>query len=379
MTETQLEEVRALTLALHSATLELIANWERGGAAAELVHLPGLVVDLARADAAAKRPQGHLRFDLAWDAARGSTRLLEIQAGNPSGMGMQHAQVDHFGADVERLGGHCESLASSFRSSLVSDEGNAGFLAFVISRGAFVHFDQTIVCDVFRSEGMDCAIVAPEELALERGVLFSQGRRVSCVVRDSLDELLAPGQVAAAGPLLEAWSRGTVRVCNAALNVVADHKVLLSLLDDEALLARLTPQEAALVRGASLRTRLLRPELLELARGAQQMLVLKPSDGYGGFGVVVGPQVSTADWCAALLEALGSDRPYVLQDYAQPPVERFPVPSSQGGVALESRNVVLSTWTHRGLFGGLFARVHSGCVVNVHQGGGLVPVCVIAG
>ena len=44
-------------------------------------------------------------------------------------------------------------------------------------------------------------------------------------------------------------------------------------------------------------------------------------------------------------------------------------------VGWEEMKVNLSVWAFDGKFGGAFARAAQGSVINVHQGGGVVPVC----
>lgn len=371
LTRPQLARLEAATLALGDAMAQAVSAWAQDGAFAADVPLPPRFDVRAKADVLAGRAFGHVRFDFLFEPEDGALGLLEVQAGDPSGMGIQHALAQHFAPDAASVQGALDSVASSLRRALAPSPADAGLVVFAIQRGATLQFDHALVAAVFRAEGVDAVIVDPDELGFDGAALTWQGRRVTQVVRDSLEDLLEPRHVAGSQALFDAWLADAVLVHNPAGSIVADHKVLLALLD------RLPLPEVA-------RAAVLRVEKLAAANRADVLrrrgaLVLKPSDGFGGFGVVVGPVVDDAAWTQAVDAALASGRPHVVQAFRAHPSEDFPVADGAGGVRLERRNVVISTWLHSGRFGGVFARVHGGPVVNVHQGGGLLPVCTVNG
>ncbi len=376
----QVHLISFTSLALKRAMDQVLLAWARDAALGESVKVPDAVAAQAREDALAGRAFGYTRFDftLTPEGDAGRLGLLEVQAGDPSGMGIQHALAAHFAQAAASVGGGCESTASSLRRFIAPEPAGAGLVVFAIHRSALLQFDHALVCDVFRSEGVDAVTADPDELSFDGRALTWQGRPVSRVVRDSLEDLLEPERARASRALLEAWRAGAVQVFNPAGSVVADHKVLLAHLSEEPTLAPLHPLERKALGGAVLPVRRLTPALSDEVLSSRASLVLKPSDGYGGFGVVVGPAVDEAAWRASVDDALRAPRPFVVQEYRAPPWELFPVPRD-GGVALERRNVVLSAWLHGDRFGGVFARVHGDAVVNVHQGGGLLPVCILNG
>lgn len=377
MTAAQLDALAATTVALRGATLELLRAW-RQGAFAEEIKVPAIVEAQVAADIDRGAPLGHVRFDFSWDPETGRASLFEIQAGDPSGMGVQHVQAEFWQNACASVGGRCDSIASSLRRFIAPEGANAGLVVFAIPRGAYLQFDHEIVSSVFRAEGVDAVTLDPDELELDGGALVWRRRRVDRVVRDSLEDLLMPEFVENSRALLDAWRAGAVRVFNPAGAIVADHKVLLSLLSDEQFLSRLPEATRGLVRAATLRTRKLEASLRAEVLANRESLVLKPSDGYGGFGVVVGPSASKEAWTTDVDAALASGRTFIVQEYVAPPHEEVPVPH-HSGVALERVNIVLSAWMHGERFGGVFVRTHPGHVVNVHQGGGLLPVCVVKG
>lgn len=117
-------------------------------------------------------------------------------------------------------------------------------------------------------------------------------------------------------------------------------------------------------------------DLVPFVRENREKLVLKPSDGYGGFGVFVGSITKQADWEKAIATALDLDggRAYAVQELVDIPVEEFPEMEDGNLKGFAPKYVNINYWSHAGDFAGAFCRAAAGKIVNVHQGGGLVPV-----
>lgn len=330
----------------HDGMGEVLASWADNGE--EAVVVPAGLQVRVNTEARERRALGSTRYDFIMQAD-GELGLIECQAGDPSGMGVVEASASAF----ERLGVDGvsrESVASSMRRFVAPSR--AGFVVFVIHRDAFLEWDVARLVKVFRAEGVDAVMADPSELGFREGALWLGERRVDTVVRDSLEDLLAPERVEASRALMAAWGSDAVNVINPAGSIVADHKVLLRRLK-----ARGVPE-----------TRPMGDEVPERERW-----VLKPSDGFGGFDVTIGPAVSDAQWAAAVDAARASGRSFLLQRFLRAETHDLPVPNGDT-LELLRHHVVYSGWMHGDRFGGMFARVHEKPVVNVHQGGGLVPV-----
>jgi hypothetical protein len=76
--------------------------------------------------------------------------------------------------------------------------------------------------------------------------------------------------------------------------------------------------------------------LLEYARREHETLVLKPSRGYGGDGVLLGQTVGEAEWCRALDTALADEECWVLQRLAPIPVVEVPTLGEDGSLVPET-------------------------------------------
>ncbi|MGW3240318.1 hypothetical protein [Streptomyces olivaceus] len=127
--------------------------------------------------------------------------------------------------------------------------------------------------------------------------------------------------------------------------------------------AMLTPDDGSALPNVAA-TRPATPSALLEARASRDRLVLKPAVGYGGQGVVIGRNVSAAEWDKKLDAATG--RPHVLQDYVAPYSIDLPTP---GGPA--PFEVGIGCLYVGGELGGFLARCvpsGTGAIANVHQG-----------
>ena len=114
-------------------------------------------------------------------------------------------------------------------------------------------------------------------------------------------------------------------------------------------------------------------DLIPHIQANKEKLVLKPNRGYGGEGVVVGSAVGSAAWAEALGKAAEKPGSWVVQE--QVPITTAPmvVLEEKGRPKVEQRYVTLGvTATPRGV--SFVGRCSERPVVNISQGGGLVPV-----
>jgi hypothetical protein len=117
-------------------------------------------------------------------------------------------------------------------------------------------------------------------------------------------------------------------------------------------------------------------DLLEFARREREWLVLKPSRGYGGDGVLLGQTVGDGEWVSALDAALADQELWVLQRLAQIPVIEVPTLMPDGTLHPEAFYHVMGfASSDDGI--AILARASQRQVVNVAQRGGMAAVMVI--
>ncbi len=117
-------------------------------------------------------------------------------------------------------------------------------------------------------------------------------------------------------------------------------------------------------------------DLMEFARREREWLVLKPSRGYGGDGVLLGQTVGDGEWVSALDAALADEELWVVQRLAQIPVVEVPTLMPDGTLHPEAFYHVMGfASSDDGI--AILARASQRQVVNVAQRGGMAAVMVI--
>ncbi len=116
-------------------------------------------------------------------------------------------------------------------------------------------------------------------------------------------------------------------------------------------------------------------DLLSFASDNRERLLLKPNDEYGGKGVVIGWESSSADWASAL--ETGRQTPYVVQERVHIAYEPYP-DYVDGRLQLGRRSVDLDPYLHGIEAHGLLTRLSSQTLLNVtHGGGSVVPTLLV--
>ncbi|MFK4086675.1 hypothetical protein ACI2LF_21390 [Kribbella sp. NPDC020789] len=219
-----------------------------------------------------------------------------------------------------------------------------------------------------RQLGLDMRVYPVEWLTLDdAGRLCVDDGPIDAVLRMFVPQ----GTMASAGldALDTAVRSGSVRIFTPTASWLLASKAIFAWLWDD--LDTLAPADADVVRRHVPRTQVLSASLREQALADQQSLVLKPSGSYGGVGVVVGPEVSTADWVAAVDQAL-AEGGYILQKYV--PVDRLTmqfVEMETGAVKEADVPFCLAPYQFGGVAAGAYLRFAvpgAGPVVNVAQG-----------
>lgn len=117
-------------------------------------------------------------------------------------------------------------------------------------------------------------------------------------------------------------------------------------------------------------------DLLPWIADNRERLVLKPNDDYGGAGIVLGWEVDSATWTAALAKAV--TEPFIVQERIGLPSESFPS-YVDGALHFADRIVDTAPFVFGGAYAdGCLTRVSTATLVNVTAGGGsTVPTFVV--
>ncbi len=229
--------------------------------------------------------------------------------------------------------------------------------------------------------GLPAVVTDPRQLRLVNGQLYVRGLRVDLLYRDS--ELAEFVEMEAAGHRLTALRQAVKRgQLISGLTWEFDQKSAWEIFTDARYHRYFTSAQRRLFRSHLLWTRLVREaavtdsngravDLPRFIRRNRERLVLKPNTMFGGEGVVIGPTVSQPVWERELHRALRGKERYVVQQLARIPRDWFPS-LADGGVHWQERCMVSGFFfSSSGV--GLVGRFSSKPVVNVSQGGGLIP------
>lgn len=254
----------------------------------------------------------------------------------------------------------------------------------VLTPGVFngAYFEHALLA---RTMGVE--LVEGKDLVCRRGRVMmrtTQGlEQVHVIYRRVDDDFLDPVQFRADSllgcpGLINAARAGNVTVANAVGNGVSDDKLVYTYMPD---LIRYYIGEEPILRNVDT-WRMGEPEHREEVMDRLHELVLKPVDGSGGAGIVIGPRASRGELDVLRAEILADPRSWI----AQPVVQLSTVPTYIGG-GMVPRHVDLRPFAVNDgrrvwvLPGGL-TRVALGegeLIVNSSRGGGSKDTWVLAG
>jgi uncharacterized circularly permuted ATP-grasp superfamily protein len=242
--------------------------------------------------------------------------------------------------------------------------------------------------DAFVAAGVPTTLADPRELALDGTRLLAGGEPIDLVYRRVLvnDILARPEECRA---LVRAYEAHAVCMANTLRCKLPHKKTFFAVLTDERFASLLQPGELDMVRRHVPWTRRLREgastrdgkpiDVLEHVRANRNdLVVLKPSDEYGGCGVTLGWETAAGEWDAALSRALADgDRAWIVQERIVVRRELFPVCAAEG-VREQDMLVDLAPFLFRGRLAGYLTRLSATGLANVTSGGGQVPAFVVA-
>lgn len=232
--------------------------------------------------------------------------------------------------------------------------------------------------------GMTTLHADPSELRIREGEVYFEDVRVDLAYRDYsvLDLIELEREGTDATPMRTLFQENRVV---SSIGAELDHKACWEILTDPEIAGRHFDESSRrCFHRHVLWTRVLAErhttlpdgeagDLLPFAREARETLVLKPSRGYGGDGVVIGQTLAAGEWDQALDAALADPELWVVQSLAHIPVLEVPTLSEDGSLQPEMYYHVMGYASGpTGL--AILARASQRQVVNVAQRGGMAAV-----
>jgi uncharacterized circularly permuted ATP-grasp superfamily protein len=269
-----------------------------------------------------------------------------------------------------------EGLVAALRESFRHRGGSgAPRVAIVDWRHVETAAEQRVLRQLLEERGMPAVLADPDDLRFAGGRLLVEGAPVDVVYRRVMTaELLARADDD--HPLLQAYRAGAVCMVNPLRSLLANKKAVFSVLSDPAFADLFDADQRATIRQHVPWTRALGDiEIAGILRRKDE-LVLKPNDGYGGNGVVLGWTVSRADWRAAVERAAGEGA--LVQQRLHPRRLRFPTFSvPAGGVRWQELTLDCDPFLFQGRVEGAMVRLSASPLSNVSAGGGVTGLLVV--
>jgi uncharacterized circularly permuted ATP-grasp superfamily protein len=241
--------------------------------------------------------------------------------------------------------------------------------------------------EYFELHGYPSVICSPDELDFANNEMSFNGTIIDIVYKRLLVNEYLP--IMDEHPaLLNAYRAGAICMANSFRSKLVHKKAIFAVLTNEKYANLFTTDELDAIRKHVPWTRKFREEqtvnrgetidLVEWTRTNAHKLVLKPNDDYGGHGIYIGWNATSAEWNGAIEAAL-KDGDYLVQERVKTAKETFPTINDDGSWEMVEQLVDLDPLLFLGKVGSAFTRLSSTELANVSSGGGMVPTFIIEG
>ncbi len=371
-----------------------------------LVHQEGLIADLSRVDPIYPSLQVMVRLDCFYHPETGEMKFLEFNCGDPSGMGWNDAMLDIFLTmpAIRKLGEqfdvhsdhlletHLQAMLKKYREFAeakgLKPKSDPTF-AIVCWRESTILNDVLEIVETYKKQGYNAVFADPSDFDYDGTTVRVNGIVIDAVYRDAIDDFILPQFWPNCQNIINAYRDGNICFVNPVRAATGDFKTLPAIMSDEKFrplfsedewdtMVQTVPWTRKVTAGEITTYQSEKAEMTALLKGNKDAFVLKPNEGYGGFGISIGKDCTQKEWEEAVDKASAPDADYAVQEFVNIPVDTFPVIEDGKFKGFQPRNVNINYWSHAGEFAGAFLRAATGNIINVHQGGGLVPVFFIS-
>ena len=321
-------------------------------------------------------------------------QFLEYNAESPAGVGDQ-MQLEKLLFDLPHmrdfLAAHehwrpephrrlLESLLAAYRDW--GGEAERPQIGIIDWEGVATASEFTILKQYFDSEGVPSIIADPRTLEFNGEVLKADDFRIDILYkRVIIHEFLEKSDID--HPLRRAYEQRKVCMANSFRSKVAHKKSGFAILSDPEYASLFTTEQLEAIgshipwtrrvqRGPALFEGVER-ELPELMRSEQARLVLKPNDDYGGHGIVLGWEVSAAEWELAIANAM--THPYVVQQRV--PAGKVNISTYSDRAETVAMNIDFNPFLFHNEAEGALVRLSATSLSNVTAGGGQTALLVL--
>jgi glutathionylspermidine synthase len=321
-------------------------------------------------------------------------KFLEFNCDSPCGMGWHDklltllSEIPVIDAFFSRHQARYEPILPQFTEMIrIKNSESGGPKEFTVAVAtdwdSTVRYDLELVASHMNSQpGITSFFWDPREAEFDGENLYMNGKKIHVVFRDDIRDFTS--EMEKSKPVLDAVRKGKICFINPFSSRLGGLKCVLWFMTDEKSQHLFTKNEIKIIRDTIPWTRFMKQmetdhhnrkiDLFPFIRANKDNFVLKPNAGYGGFGVTIGCDVDQKIWDNVLDQIAGGES-WVVQELARIPVSDFP--EFKPDLVWNPKNVNINFFAFNGKFGGGMVRVSNSKIINVHQGGGLVPICYI--
>lgn len=349
--------------------------------------------DWIKADPIYKKPTVMNRHDILFDGK--TLKFIEFNTDNPGGIAWSDMYEELFAEhplyseiiskygikrDKEVVSSLKDALNRCYEEMNFAESPKTAIVSFRNIAGN--NTESELVRDFLTKNSMEANIVDARDFSIEKGRLMAGGIHYNLILR----ALRAPFFMRYPRDLrqfIKGVTSGAACMINSFRSVIGSQKSIHSFLSNPVNNPYFTAQELKFIKKYIPWTRRLdetvtlsiegdeinlRPYILS----KREQLVMKPSSGAGGYGVMVGKTTSELKWKEAF-EAYQGDPSWIVQEYTEVPEIKIPI-IKNNKIVLENRFYNLSPYCIGGKFSGILGRVSQENVINVAAGGGVIPL-----
>ena len=178
---------------------------------------PGLRKSVA-ADGPETDPCFNWRFDFLWERRSNQLTFLEVNAGDPSGLGW----VDVFTRDIREHSlwreflteDRCFSLFESLQRATLERVGRKVHICLISAASCTVSSDVRCLGKLYERSGWKVSLADPGEFDFSEGACTLKGEQVDVIFRDTYEELFWPPREAVGEGIIQAQKAGKLIVLN---------------------------------------------------------------------------------------------------------------------------------------------------------------------
>jgi glutathionylspermidine synthase len=330
------------------------------------------------------------RLDVLFDGK--NLKYIEFNTDNPGGKGwvdmLEHLYLNHpmYHELIDFSDARPRSIVAAQFDAVMRCCQEFGIdhprVALVGFSGLGSRGDEEIVRDYFIERGVETNLLDPRDFEWRDAGLYSNGVRFDTLIRCMTSRffLRYPREMR---DFVQAITRRGVCLVNSFRSILGSEKSILSFLTNPLNHRYFTEEEVRVIKDHVPWSRRF-DETVTLSKDGEEIsikaymirhredLVIKPSSGAGGYGVMVGRTTDPLKWNEAIEDNIGSPG-WIVQEYVEIPRLKLPV-IKKNKVMIEEKFLNFSPYVFGGHYAGILGRVSDNSVINVSSGGGMIPV-----